>query len=792
MGGLPEVQNTREAANLPRLLLALLACALADCAPATGGSVVSVDTQSLDFGTVGLGEEVVRVLTFVNPGRRPVRLHGLAAGLPDGLRVEASGDELDVPAGGGSAQVSVACAPRTGGLRSGRLELATDPPEGRPLSITVRCTGVGPQARALPEALAFGRTLFPEQAVRKLWLLNAGVGPGAPLRVLSVQVAPVDGNTRASEFAVAFPSGYDATQGLGYGPESSRLELSVVLQSQTLGFKKAELRLTTNDPLQPVISVAVSAEALLAEPCRYRVTPTSLYFGGSPAPVLQAPVRIENLGTQVGEVCDLEDLALAAGSAPQLSLVGGPVPARRLQPGEALVVDVRVEDPAVSAPVAFQGELRFTVANARSPQGSVPIAGTLSPGRCLVFSPAALDFGTVSQGCNSSSKGFAVYNTCAASVTLTSFAVVQAAGQPAGGPNCPGTQPCPEFLFSSTPALPAGGVTVNPGGAPTVFWAKYRPLDVGADTGAIAIHAVEFGRAQDYVVTLNGAGSPPAEVVDLFLIPALPKVDILIVVDDSTSMADKQTSLASNFQNLFVGLPASDFHLGVITADDRPDGGQGRLIGDSANPKVLTNSTPDVMTAFLSKVNVGAASAASPAGLATALKAVTAPLVNTDNSGFLRADAQLSVVLVTDGRDQSPGLVADYLAALHAVKPAGYPTFSVIGPFELVPAAGCVHDGDPDDGRYTQIASSTNAMFGDICNNWGWWWTCFDCGGAWTQFFLSQSPRSGSVSVVLDGVVLSPPAYQYDPMVNAVEFEPLAAPEPGSRLEIHYPVVCLP
>jgi hypothetical protein len=52
-------------------------------------------------------------------------------------------------------------------------------------------------------------------------------------------------------------------------------------------------------------------------------------------------------------------------------------------------------------------------------------------------------------------------------------------------------------------------------------------------------------------------------------------------------------------------------------------------------------------------VNVGTNGSGVETWLQPALKALTAPLINADNAGFLRDEAALEVVCVTDAPDQS-------------------------------------------------------------------------------------------------------------------------------------------
>jgi hypothetical protein len=126
---------------------------------------------------------------------------------------------------------------------------------------------------------------------------------------------------------------------------------------------------------------------------------------------------------------------------------------------------------------------------------------------------------------------------------------------------------CPEFFRVSTPMIPAGGLTLAPGASPVQVQLKYRPIDIGADTGAMAIDAVQNGQSITYLVGLQGNGDSTGQQTDTFMQDQSPKADILLVVDDSCSMQDKQQSLASNFSSFIQYAVAAnvDYHLGVTT-----------------------------------------------------------------------------------------------------------------------------------------------------------------------------------------------------------------------------------
>ena len=153
-------------------------------------------------------------------------------------------------------------------------------------------------------------------------------------------------------------------------------------------------------------------------------------------------------------------------------------------------------------------------------------------------------------------------------MTINGFSMQAAGGQPPGGPNCPGAAPCPEFRLVSTPNIPGGGLVISPGGmAPVTFQAKYGPIDVGSDSGAVAIDAIQNGQSITYLVGLQGRGDTTGVQVDTYTQDIQPRADILLVVDDSCSMGDKQAALASNFNSFIQYAVAAnvDYQIGVTT-----------------------------------------------------------------------------------------------------------------------------------------------------------------------------------------------------------------------------------
>ena len=65
---------------------------------------------------------------------------------------------------------------------------------------------------------------------------------------------------------------------------------------------------------------------------------------------------------------------------------------------------------------------------------------------------------------------------------------------------------------------------------------------------------------------------------------------------------------------------------------------------------------------------VGDTGSGTEQGFAGAAASVSAPLVTGENANFLRPEAKLFVVYVSDEDDQSPGSAADQIATIRAAK----------------------------------------------------------------------------------------------------------------------------
>ncbi|MBK7857585.1 MAG: choice-of-anchor D domain-containing protein [Archangiaceae bacterium] len=795
--------------------------------------VLTWEPDHLDFGYVSPMVSAPREVTFTNHSNVPIVLTGVGTDYMDFSYLPGMGETPTTftVAGGGTSKLTVACRPSGLGARSGTLFFDTPLTKSPHGVVNLSCVGGGPSIKVTPRpTLPFGKVgFFPGSSTysvsRKVTVQNVGTRPpnndpkanlflgqvtngvpgGFPLLVIN----PTNSNTLNTELEVGLPASYDPMTGLTAQIGQNLADLVVTLRPASQGPKEAELIIYSNDPVEPVIKVTVSADAQPLPPCNLQVAPTSLNFGlVTPPDHKDLGVTIKNLGVNANETCSLSGIELAAGSDPAFSLVGGPIDSKELQPGQVLTAVVRVW-PTGTVPSMTQtltGQLRFNVADPTQPSRTIPLSASIGP-VCLTIAPDSYDFGNVKKDCNTAPREFTIYNTCSSTIYVQGITVQAGAGQPAGGPQCPGGSPCPEFSLTSTPTLPTGGLALAPGGL-TTFRARYKPIDYGADSGAIAIAAVQSGSNVTYLVSLAGLGDMSGQQTDTFQQSLSPKADVLLVVDDSCSMADKQMSLGSNFSAFLTYAQATgtDWQIGVTTTDAAPQscvlgictGGtiNGKLIG---TPKILTPSTPNVASVFSTRVQVGT-NGLDETGFEAAVKALTPPVIANENAGFLRYDANLAVVVVSDAGDQGGQPFSYYLNRLRNVK--GYQranmfTFNVIGPFMASPPMGCTYDDYTDSSTYHQMASQTSGVEYEICAP-NWATKLQDLGktafGYRTTFFLSAQPDftgGRTLDVKIDGATVPAGDFTYDAPTQAVVFQPMKTPGPGKTLTVSYFKACL-
>ncbi len=287
--------------------------------------------------------------------------------------------------------------------------------------------------------------------------------------------------------------------------------------------------------------------------------------------------------------------------------------------------------------------------------------------------------------------------------------------------------------------------------------------------------------------------------VDSFTQKASAKVDILWVVDNSASMQQEQINLGNNFNSFisFIETSLIDYHIGVVSTDMDDPAFSGKLQG---NPKVIDPDTPNAQAAFASNVQVGITGGGNEMGLLAAHDALTEPLVSSDNAGFLRDDASLAIIFVSDEDDHSYGDVKFYERFFGTLKGVGNERKVIISAIVGDAPDGCSGaDGQASYGeRYHEVVEAWGESTASICSSnfaseleqLG-----LTVAGLSRKFTLSKEPDPDTVEVRVDAhdgagfqVIPEDPdtGWRLQLDVKTIFFDGDYVPPPEATVEVEY------
>lgn len=297
---------------------------------------------------------------------------------------------------------------------------------------------------------------------------------------------------------------------------------------------------------------------------------------------------------------------------------------------------------------------------------------------------------------------------------------------------------------------------------------------------------------------------------DIFYQKPADLVDILLVVDNSCSMAPYQTKLASNFQafiQFFVDVDV-DYHIGVTTTTVTEPWVGGSCTQQQVNKipepghlvfdKVIDSETNNAEQLFTQLVNVGTCGSGSEMGLEAAALALS----SAANVDFLRDEAELSIIFVSDEEDGSPYPVNDYLNDYRAAKPDGGRESMDVSALVVTDLSTCnqqqLQAGATTGDRYLDVAEQGKGIIGNICSD--------DFASIVTDlslnssrlndtFYLSSRPDLSTLEVEVNAEAFpcEDGAWTYvleaqddGTELPAVIFERASLPAPSSQIAIRY------
>lgn len=262
--------------------------------------------------------------------------------------------------------------------------------------------------------------------------------------------------------------------------------------------------------------------------------------------------------------------------------------------------------------------------------------------------------------------------------------------------------------------------------------------------------------------------------VDSFMQPhASAGVDIIWVIDPSGSMYAHRNRLLQGISDMMGALPLVNWRLAIISADYQ------RSLQHSDFPLLPGDGASDAQTMY-----TGAVSGYLEAGFSAVYNYIED---NSFSSNWLRDDASLLVVFVSDEEEQSNAQfpsVSDFTDWLDGVRNSVF-VASIVNhdPSISTCNTSMLNVGN----RYMDAANYYGGQVIDICSQ-DWSGGVVDAtNGAipYTEYPLTETPSDYNyITVFVDGSVYHDAYWDYNPIGNKIEF--ILEPPGGSLVEIAY------
>lgn len=257
--------------------------------------------------------------------------------------------------------------------------------------------------------------------------------------------------------------------------------------------------------------------------------------------------------------------------------------------------------------------------------------------------------------------------------------------------------------------------TLQPGESVS-FLVQFSPTASGEVEGDVIVLSDDPDQPEVTVPTI-GRGASEALTSDAFIQEAAP-IDVLWVIDNSGSMGQEQTRVAtaiSAFFSWFTTLNL-DYHMGVITTDVVNPLHSGHLVG---SPIYIDSSTPSAEAELAEAIAVGTEDMGDESGLAAVELALSEPLVSTDNAGFLRDGAHLAIIVLSDEPEHSAADAAHYVTFLQGLKtdPDDILVSAIVGDYGVGCSTTC--EDAPQDAqagdKYLDVVTAFSGVAASIC-----------------------------------------------------------------------------
>lgn len=260
------------------------------------------------------------------------------------------------------------------------------------------------------------------------------------------------------------------------------------------------------------------------------------------------------------------------------------------------------------------------------------------------------------------------------------------------------------------------------------------------------------------------------------------KIDILWVIDNSGSMADEQQALGTNFDSFIKGFIAKnvDFKMAITTTDTSSNSKKGEAVPGSL--AALTSSAAKAnqnqfYDDFMTMVKVGIRGSGYEKGLEA-----TEGFVGKYAS-WMRAEAYLAVVVLSDEEDQSPKAVEYYTDLLRSKKAQD----GLVKIYSIVNTTNANTGGNTIGHiRYKQASDLTAGQTSNIMDRFDS--VLMEMGDSiinlLDSFALASAPKDGSLKVYVNGVETN--SYSYDSASRSIKFDAGNLPPVGAQVTVKY------
>jgi len=828
------------------------------------GPKIHVNPAQLELGGVKIGATGRALCVVTNIGNDTLKITNMAMspGSDAGLSVEGDLDFNLAPGASRDVYVnwSVTEALKLTGQAIGWLSITSND-AASPTVVPVYGRVDTPILTVLPETLDMGYGAQGISIIKSVTIRNDG---GADLILSGDPILfDISENKYGAEYRFEQMVGVTMVGGKYTLPPGAGAEarVSFINKGPETGTVTARLRITSNDRsvegTEKIVNITIKRAGTAT--CIPVIEPSTYNFGLVPMGFSkELPVRVVNKGMGYCSYkgTQIQDCSTGFGiggtcaapfttskSAKYTVTKQPPVVKDGIEPGAAFAIYVKFSPPESSTMFGeikeYTALLGVMVKDFQLGKDLiVPTAGgtgTYAPNLLgssglanLAVLPSEVKFGLVTLGCASKTYQICAYNTGAAPLQITDISL----------DGC-----TPEFRKKNVPALPRS-ISV---GNPLCFDVQFVPQDTTEDSCILKVESNDQS-VPELFVGLSGQGTIFSDQTDKFIQLSGQEVDILFVIDQSGSMGDDQQNLIDSFEYFIQSAEVwdNDYHIGITSTgvSEQYAAAMGKLnLGAKfKSPRYITPG-PNAKSQFAELANIGSDGDNSEGALQNAQVGLSAPLISDTgvscssdadckddpnicsdsascpflclestcggwNKGFLRQDAQLEIIVLSDEEDQSSGDLGFYIDFFKSLK--GFYNQNMMhlnaivgvddGTLVLEDGStypGCMGPNGQGAGagfRYIEAANATSGKVGSICDP-NFKTILAEIGsvafGLKQQFFLSRIADPNSITVKVRGGDVTE-GWEYDAPSNSIIFDPegTSMPQEGDEILVHYETLC--